>query len=63
MYRDITTNRVEGFFGHLKNMINHERLPLFQLTNNIYALANTMFNNITSVDLPYGIINKKRSSF
>ena len=21
MYRDITSNRVEGFFGHLKNLI------------------------------------------
>ena len=63
MYRDITTNRVEGFFGHLKNMINHERLPLFQLTNNICALANTMFNNITSIELPDGIINKNDPLF
>ena len=63
LYRDITTNRVEGFFGHLKNMINHERLPLFLLTNNIYALANTMFNHIISVDLPDGIINKNDSKF
>ena len=63
MYRDITSNRVEGFFGHLKNLIKHENLPLFLLTNNICALANTMFNNITSVDLPEGILDKNNQLF
>ena len=63
MYRDITTNRVEGFFGHLKNLIKHEQLPLCSLTNNICALANTMFNNISSIDLPEGILDKNNQLF
>ncbi|GAB1220791.1 hypothetical protein ENUP19_0058G0032 [Entamoeba nuttalli] len=63
MYRDFTTNRVEGFFGHLKKIINHNNLPLYLLTDNIYALANTMFSNIIGIDLPDEIIDKNDPHF
>ncbi|GAB1222110.1 hypothetical protein ENUP19_0093G0031 [Entamoeba nuttalli] len=63
MYRDFTTNRVEGFFGHLKKIINHNNLPLYLLTDNIYALANTMFTNIIGIDLPDEIIDNNDPHF
>ncbi|EDR21664.1 hypothetical protein EDI_261620 [Entamoeba dispar SAW760] len=63
MYRDFTTNRVEGFFGYLKKIINHSNLHLYLLTDNIYAIGNTMFNNIISIDLPDEIIDKNDSHF
>ena len=58
IYHDYTTNRVEGFFGHLKKLTKHNRLLYYMLTYHVYALANTMFNNLITIDLPDGIINK-----
>ena len=29
------------------------------LTDHVYALANTMYNNIIGIELPEGIIDKK----
>ena len=63
MYRDFTTNRVEGFFGHLKRLTNNTRLPLYLLTDHICTLANTMFNNMFSVELPDEVINKNDDLF
>ncbi|EDR28521.1 hypothetical protein EDI_194320 [Entamoeba dispar SAW760] len=63
MYRDFTTNRVEGFFGHLKKIIKHSQVPFYLLTDNVYALGNTMFNNIIGIDLPEEIIDNNDPHF
>ena len=63
IYHDYTTNRVEGFFGHLKRLTKHNRLFYYMLTNHVYALANTMYNNIIGIELPDGIIDKNDDRF
>ena len=57
IYHDYTTNRVEGFFGHLKKLTKHNRLFYYMLTDHVYALANTMYNNNIGIELPDGIID------
>ena len=59
IYHDYTTNRVEGFFGHLKRLTKHNRLFYYMLTDHVYALANIMYNNIIGIELYEGIIDKK----
>ena len=63
IYQDYTSNRVEGFFGHLKRLTKHNRLLYYMLTDHVYALANTMYNNIIGIELPDGIIDKSDEKF
>ena len=63
IYHEYTTNRVEGFFGHLKRLTKHNRLSYYLLTDHVYALANTMYNNIMGIELPDGIIDKNDERF
>ena len=63
MYRDFTTNRIEGFFGSLKKLTEHEILSFNELTSKIKILEISMFNKILSVELPDGIIDKNDQRF
>ena len=58
IYHDYTTNRVEGFFGHLKRLTKHNRLFYYILTDHVFALANIMYNNIIGIELYDVIIDK-----
>ena len=63
MYRDFTTNRIEGFFGSLKKLTEHEILSFNELTSKIKTLEISMFNKILSIELPDGIIDKNDPRF
>lgn len=52
LYRDTTTNRIEGFFGNLKEMIHHEKTTIKELVTIIKSNAISKMSNSFIIDIP-----------
>ena len=59
LYREVTTNRCESYFGHLKRKIQHKKLYLYELADIIKQNALIKMNNRYSIGLDKKIIDSR----